>query len=66
MAGIYMTAAILVGILSFVLFVLSLAVAEGWLSSTELMNQSTAALAVYGVISGGGAIGMWQLGKDEV
>ncbi len=65
MANIYTTLAVLIGFMAFALFVLSLAVAEGWLSAAELMNQPQAALAVYGVISSAAAIALWELGKDE-
>lgn len=65
MANIFTTAAVIIGVLAFILFVLSIAVNFAWLSAAELENQSQSALAVFGVIASAAAIGLWELGKDE-
>lgn len=57
--------AVLIGIAAFVLFVLSVAVAEVWLPDSLLGNISQASFAVYGVIASGSAIGLYVLSKED-
>ena len=55
----------ILGIAAFVLFVLSIAVAYGWLPASDLENQSASAMAIYGVLASGSAIGTYKLADTE-
>jgi hypothetical protein len=57
--------AVLVGIAAFILFVLSVAVAESWLTSASLWGISEAAFAVYGILSSSVAVGCYILSRED-
>lgn len=65
MNGYFWTASVILGIAAFVLFVLSIAVAYGWLPASDLENQSASAMAIYGVLASGSAIGTYKLADTE-
>jgi hypothetical protein len=62
--GLFYVAAVILGVLAFILFLLSISVAYGWLPASDLANQSSAAMAVYGVIASASAIGTYKLSED--
>jgi len=59
--------AVIVGISSFILFVLSVALAESWLAPGvgTFYGQSDSAYSIYGVMASAVSVGLWQLSKDE-
>lgn len=60
--GFARTISVMLGLVSFILFMLSISVFEGWLPESDLENISAAGWAVFGVIAGAGAIGAYESG----
>jgi len=67
MTSIVYVAAVLIGIGAFGLFVLSVALAEGWLYAGigTLEGFSDSAYSVFGVIASAVSIGLWQISKED-
>jgi len=67
MAGIVYVASVLIGIGAFVLFVLSVALAEGWMEAGvgTLYGFSDSAYSVFGVLASGASVGLWRLSKED-
>lgn len=54
--------AVILGVVSFILFVLALAIEFNWLPESDLDNISATGMAVFGVLAAAGAVGAYKAG----